>query len=167
VARSFSGDKRQLSAIMKTAISHNGLSVIDVVSPCVTFNDHEGSTKSYGYMKEHDAVLHELDYVPFFEEISVEIPEGEVRDVRMHDGSTLRIRKTNREYDPTNRRAALEALEEAETKGEVLTGVLYVNTGKPTFIDMLNMAEEPLGTLPESKIRPSRAALETIMEELR
>src|SRR5256885_9587825 len=87
VARSFSGDKKQLTAILKTAISHNGLSVIDVVSPCVTFNDHEGSTKSYSYMKEHEAVLHELDYVPFFEEISVEIPEGQAMDVQMHDGS--------------------------------------------------------------------------------
>jgi 2-oxoglutarate ferredoxin oxidoreductase subunit beta len=167
VARSFSGDKKQLQAILKTAISHNGLSVIDVISPCVTFNDHEGSTKSYAYMKEHEAVLHELDYVPFFEEIAVDIPEGTAMDVRLHDGSLLRIRKTGREYDSTNRRAALEALEEAETKGEVLTGVLYVNTGKPTFVDLLNMAEEPLATLPESRVRPPKEALETVMEELR
>jgi 2-oxoglutarate ferredoxin oxidoreductase subunit beta len=167
VARSFSGDKRQLQAILKTAISHNGLSVIDIISPCVTFNDHQGSTKSYGYMKEHEAVLHELDYVPFFEEISVEIPEGTSMDVRMHDGSTLRIRKLERDYDPTNRRAALEALEEAETKGEVLTGVLYVNTAKPTFVDLLNLEEAPLATLPESKTRPSKAVLDTVMEELR
>src|SRR3954449_7150112 len=139
VARSFSGDKKQLQAIIKTAISHNGLSVIDVVSPCVTFNDHEGSTKSYTYMKEHEAVLHELDYVPFFEEIAVDIPEGEAMDVRMHDGSLLRIRKTDRNYDPTNKRGALEALEQAETMHEVLTGVLYVNTAKPTFVDLLNM----------------------------
>jgi 2-oxoglutarate ferredoxin oxidoreductase subunit beta len=167
VARSFSGDKRQLQAILKAAISHRGLSVIDVISPCVTFNDHEGSTKSYSYMKEHEAVLHELDYVPSFEDIAVEIPEGEALDVRMHDGSLLRIRKTNREYDPTNRRGALAALEEAEAKGEVLTGVLYVNTGKPTFVDMLNLEDEPLATLPQSKTRPSKAVLDTVMEELR
>src|SRR6516165_4477323 len=122
VARSFSGDKKQLQAILKTAIAHNGLSVIDVVSPCVTFNDHEGSTKSYSYMKEHEAVLHELDFVPFFEDISVDIPEGEAMDVRMHDGSHLRIRKLERDFDPTNRLAALAALEESEAKGEVLTG---------------------------------------------
>src|SRR5882724_4425088 len=85
VARSFSGDKRQLQAILKTAISHNGLSIIDVVSPCVTFNDHQGSTKSYSYMKDHESVLHELDFVPHYEDISVEIGEGEVRDVEMHD----------------------------------------------------------------------------------
>jgi len=143
------------------------LSVIDVISPCVTFNDHAGSTKSYGYMKEHEAVLHELDYVPFFEEIAVDIPEGTVMDVKMHDGSLLRIRKIERDYDPTNRRAALEALEEAETKGEVLTGVLYVNTGKPTFVEQLTLDDEPLATLPESKTRPPQSVLDTVMEELR
>jgi 2-oxoglutarate ferredoxin oxidoreductase subunit beta len=167
VARSFSGDKKQLQAILKTAVSHNGLSVIDIISPCVTFNDHQGSTKSYGYMKEHEAVLHELDYVPYFEEISVDIPEGQAMDVRMHDGSLLRIRKLEREYDPTNRRAALEALEEAESKGEVLTGVLYVNTSKPTFVDLLNLEDDALATLPQSKTRPAKSALETVMEELR
>jgi 2-oxoglutarate ferredoxin oxidoreductase subunit beta len=167
VARSFSGDKKQLQAILKTAISHNGLAVIDVVSPCVTFNDHEGSTKSYSYMKEHEEVLQELDYVPYFAEISVEIPEGEVMDVEMHDGSHLRIRKLGRDFDPTNRMASLAALEEAAAKNEVLTGVLYLNTGKPTFMDLLNLPNEPLGTLPEAKTRPSRAALDEIMEELR
>jgi 2-oxoglutarate ferredoxin oxidoreductase subunit beta len=167
VARSFSGDKKQLQAILKAAISHKGLSIIDVVSPCVTFNDHEGSTKSYGYMKEHEAVLHELDYVPYFEEISVDLPEGQAMDVRMHDGSLLRIRKTDRDYDPTNKRRALEALEEAESKGEVLTGVLYVNTAKPTFVDLLNLDDQALATLPQSKTRPPKEVLDTVMEELR
>src|SRR5689334_6644965 len=167
VARSFSGDKKQLQAILKTAIAHNGLSIIDVVSPCVTFNDHEGSTKSYGYMKEHEEVLHELDFVPAYEDISVDIPEGEAMDVQMHDGSHLRIRKLGRDFNPTNRRAALEALEEAESKHEVLTGVLYVNTGKPTFVDLLNLDDEMLATLPESKTRPPKAVLDTVMEELR
>src|SRR5580700_10885302 len=167
VARSFSGDKRQLQAIIKAAISHRGLSVIDVISPCVTFNDHEGSTKSYGYMKEHETALHELDYVPFFEDISVEIAEGEVRDVRMHDGSHLRIRKLTRDFDPTDRLGALAMLEDAETKGEVLTGVLYVNPNRPTFLDLLNLSDEPLATLPEARLRPSRAVLEELMEQLR
>ncbi|MGO9011763.1 MAG: 2-oxoacid:ferredoxin oxidoreductase subunit beta [Bryobacteraceae bacterium] len=167
VARSFSGDKRQLQAILKTAISHRGLSVIDVVSPCVTFNDHQGSTKSYSYMKEHDLVLHELNYVPAREDIAVEIPEGEVMDVELHDGSHLRIRKLGRDFDPTNRLAALAAIEDAEAKGEVLTGVLYVNTGKPTFLELLNLPAEPIATLPESRVRPSRAVLEEVMEELR
>src|ERR1041385_4092819 len=101
VARSFSGDKKQLQAMLKAAIVHNGLSVIDVISPCVTFNDHEGSTKSYSYMKDHEEALHDLDFIPSFEDISVEIPEGTVQDVTLHDGSHLRIRKLEREYDPT------------------------------------------------------------------
>jgi len=167
VARTFSGDKRQLQAILKACIAHKGLSVIDVISPCVTFNDHVGSTKSYGYMKEHEEVLHELDFVPFFEDITVEIPEGEVMDVQMHDGSHLRIRKLERDFDPTNRLAALAALEEAEAKNEVLTGVLYVNTVKPTFLELLNLADEPVATLPESKVRPGPAILDQVMEELR
>jgi 2-oxoglutarate/2-oxoacid ferredoxin oxidoreductase subunit beta len=167
VARSFSGDKRQLQAIIKAAISHKGLSVIDVVSPCVTFNDHEGSTKSYSYMKEHEHVLHTLDYVPAYEDISVEIAEGEVREVEMHDGSKLRIKKLGRDYDPTDKFAALQALDEAGKRDEVLTGVLYLETGKPHFLDLLNMIEEPLATLPESRVRPSRQVLDQIMEEQR
>jgi 2-oxoglutarate ferredoxin oxidoreductase subunit beta len=167
VARSFSGDKKQLQTLLKAAIAHNGLSVIDVVSPCVTFNDHEGSTKSYSYMKDHEEVLHELDFVPAYDEITVEIPEGEVRDVELHDGSHLRIRKLNRNYNPTQKLAALAAIEDAEKKGEVLTGVLYVNTEKPNFLEMLHLAEEPLATLPEAKVRPTKQALDEIMEELR
>jgi 2-oxoglutarate ferredoxin oxidoreductase subunit beta len=167
VARSFSGDKRQLQAIMKTAVAHRGLSVIDVISPCVTFNDHVGSTKSYSYMKEHEEVLQELDFVPYFEDISVEIPEGEVRDVQLHDGSHLRIRKLARDFDPADRFQALQALEESEAKGEVLTGVLYLNTNKPTFLDLLNLTPEPVATLPESKVRPTKAVLDSLMDELR
>jgi 2-oxoglutarate ferredoxin oxidoreductase subunit beta len=167
VARSFSGDKRQLQAIIKTAIAHKGLSVIDVISPCTTFNDHEGSTKSYRYVKDHEEALQELDFVASFQEISVEIPEGEVRDVELHDGSRLRIRKLHRDYNPTDRLAALTLLEGADAKAEVLTGVLYINTAKPTFTEMLNMVDEPLATLPESRVRPGRAALEEAMEELR
>ncbi len=167
VARSFSGDKKQLQAILKTAISHKGLSVIDVVSPCVTFNDHEGSTKSYSYMKDHEYMLHELDYVPSYEDIAVDIPEGEVRDVQMHDGSHLRIRKLHRDYDPTNRLGALSALEDALEKHEVLTGVLFVNTNQPTFLEQLNLADDALATLPESRIRPQKAVLDEVMEELR
>jgi 2-oxoglutarate ferredoxin oxidoreductase subunit beta len=167
VARSFSGDKRQLSAILKAAIAHRGLAVIDVVSPCTTFNDHEGSTKSYGYMKDHDEPLHDIDFVPHFEDISVEIEEGTSQEVRMHDGSTLRLHKLERDYDPTEKLHALSVINESAERGEVLTGVLYVNTGKPTLIDMLGLVEEPLATLPQSRTRPSREALDQVMEELR
>ena len=167
VARTFSGDKKQLQSILKASIAHNGLSVIDVISPCVTFNDHVGSTKSYSYMKDHEAVLHELDFVPFFEDIAVDIPEGESMDVQMHDGSHLRIRKLARDYDPTSRFGALKALEEAEAKAEVLTGVLYVNTQKPNFVEQLNLVEPALATLPEAQVRPPQAVLDMVMEELR
>jgi len=167
VARSFSGDKKQLQTILKAAIAHQGLSVIDVISPCTTFNDHEGSTKSYSYMKEHDEILNELDFVPFYEDISVEIPDGEVREVELHDGSKLRIRKIGRDYDPSSKFDALKALDEAQQKSEVLTGVFYIDTTKPTFMDMLNMEDAPLATLPESKVRPPKEALDQAMEELR
>jgi 2-oxoglutarate ferredoxin oxidoreductase subunit beta len=167
VARSFSGDKKQLQTLIKAAIAHKGLALIDVVSPCVTFNDHDGSTKSYSYVKDHEEALHELDFVPFFEEITVEIPEGEVRDVELHDGSHLRIRKLERDYDPTSRADALAALEESAARNEVVTGVLYVNTTGPTFIELLNLVDEPLATLPQSRVRPPRAVLDEVMEELR
>src|SRR5712692_5479172 len=117
VARSFSGDKKQLQAILKAAIVHRGLSVIDVISPCVTFNDHDGSTKSYSYVKDHEEQLNELDFVPFYEDISVEIAEGEVQEVELHDGSKLRIKKLGRDYDPSNKFDALKAMDEAEKKG--------------------------------------------------
>lgn len=167
VARSFSGDKRQLSAILKAAIAHRGLSIIDVVSPCTTFNDHEGSTKSYGYMKDHDEPLHDIDFVPHFEDIAVEIEEGAAQDVRMHDGSMLRLRKLDRDYDPTDKLRALATIGECAERSEVLTGVLYVATDKPTLIDMLGIVDQPLATLPQSLTRPPREALEQVMEELR
>ncbi len=167
VARTFSGDKRQLTTILKAAVSHRGLSVIDVISPCTTFNDHEGSTKSYSYMKDHEEPLHELDYVPHYQDIEVEIAEGEVKEVRLHDGSLLRLKKLDRSYDPTSKIEALKALDQASIKEEVLTGVLYIATDKPTLHDMLQMVDEPLATLPESRVRPSREALEEAMEELR
>lgn len=167
VARSFSGDKRQLQTILKAAIAHKGLSIIDVVSPCVTFNDHEGSTKSYSYMKDHDEPLHEMDFVPFFEEIQVEIAEGETKDVPMHDGSLLRLKKLGRDYDPTDKFGAIRMIHETEAQNIVATGILYVNTEAENFLQVLNLTDEPLATLDQSKIRPSREALETVMEELR
>jgi 2-oxoglutarate ferredoxin oxidoreductase subunit beta len=167
VGRSFSGDKKQLSAMLKAAIAHNGTVMLDVVSPCVTFNDHEGSTKSYQYMKDHEEPLHEVSFVPHFEEIDVEYEPGSALDVRMHDGSHLRLRKLEEDYDPRDQGMAMERLHDAHQKGEVLTGVFYVNPDKPTFLDMLNMTEDPLATLPQDRVRPPREALEAAMAELR
>jgi 2-oxoglutarate ferredoxin oxidoreductase subunit beta len=167
VARSFSGDKKQLSTILKACVSHRGLAVVDVISPCVTFNDHEGSTKSYSYVKDHESVLHDMNYVPYYEEINVDMAEGEVRDVKLHDGSHLRLKKIDRDFDPTSKRQALDAIHDAADKGEVLTGMLYVDNQRETLYDMLNLVDEPLGTLPASRVRPDKAALDRMMEELR
>jgi 2-oxoglutarate ferredoxin oxidoreductase subunit beta len=167
VGRSFSGDKKQLHAMMKAAIAHKGTVMLDVVSPCVTFNDHEGSTKSYKYMKDHEEPLQEVSFVPAFEDIAIDYDPGTTIDVTMHDGSHLRLRKLEEEYDPTNRIKAITRLNEAHEKGEVLTGVFYVNSKTPTFVDLLNMTDEPLATLPESAVRPGREVLEQVMEELR
>jgi 2-oxoglutarate ferredoxin oxidoreductase subunit beta len=167
VARSFSGDKRQLQAILKACLSHKGLSVIDVISPCTTFNDHEGSTKSYAYMKEHDLPIHEIDYVPHYDDIAVEIGEGEARDVTLHDGSVIRLKKLGRDYDPTDKWAALKLIHDSEAAQEVVTGILYLDTKSPNFMETLGMMDEPLATLPESVTRPPKAALEQVMEELR
>src|SRR5438128_8009641 len=167
VGRSFSGDKKQLHSMLKAAIAHHGTVMLDVVSPCVTFNDHEGSTKSYKYMKDHDEPLQDINLVPAFEEIDVEYDAGTTVEVTMHDGSRLRLRKLEEDYDPTDKVQSVKRLMEAHEKGEILTGVFYVNTQTPSFIEMLNMTEQPLTTLPESAVRPGREVLEQVMEELR
>ena len=166
VGRSFSGDKKQLHTMLKAALAHNGTVMLDVVSPCVTFNDHEGSTKSYKYMKDHEEPLQDISFVPAFENIDVEYDPGTTVEVTMHDGSRLRLSKLEEDYDPTNRIKGISRLHEAHEKGEVLTGVFYVNPKAPTFIDMLNMTDQPLATLPESVVRPGREVLEQAMEEL-
>ena len=167
VGRSFSGDKRQLLSMLKAAIAHRGTVMLDVVSPCVTFNDHDGSTKSYKYMKDHEEPLQDINFVPHFENIDVDYDPGSTLEVTMHDGSRLRLRKLEESYDPTNRIDAIHRLLEAHEKQEVLTGVFYVNPKAPSFIEMLNMSDQPLATLPESVTRPSREVLEQCMEELR
>jgi 2-oxoglutarate ferredoxin oxidoreductase subunit beta len=167
VGRSFSGDKKQLSAMLKAAVAHRGTSMLDVVSPCVTFNDHEGSTKSYAYMKDHDAPLQELSFIPAFEDISVDYDPGTTTEVTMHDGSHLRLRKLEEGYDPSERARAVSRLMESAKTGEVLTGILFVDTKAQSFVDALGMVDEPLATLPEERVRPTRAALDEIVEALR
>jgi len=167
VARSFSGDKSQMQAILKAAFAHYGLALIDVISPCTTFNDHPGSTKSYAYMRDHDEPLHNIDFIPAYEEIQVEMAEGEVREIRLHDGSLLRLHKLGRDYDPTDKEGAIRALHQAASREEVLTGILYIEPQKQTFLDLLDLCPQPLASLPPEKLRPSRQTLEQIMEELR
>jgi 2-oxoglutarate ferredoxin oxidoreductase subunit beta len=153
--------------MLKAAIAHRGTVMLDVVSPCVTFNDHDGSTKSYKYMKDHEEPLQDINFVPHFEDIAVDYDPGSTLEVTMHDGSRLRLRKLEESYDPTNRIDAIHRLLKAHEKQEVLTGVFYVNPKAPSFVEMLNMTDQPLATLPESATRPSREVLEQCMEELR
>jgi 2-oxoglutarate ferredoxin oxidoreductase subunit beta len=167
VARSFSGDKKQLLSILKASLAHRGTAMIDVISPCVTFNDHQGSTKSYAYVKDHDEPLGEVSFVPFFDDIHVEYEPGTTTEVRMHDGSTLFLKKVAEEYDPTRKAAALRLLRETSARGEYATGVLYVQPDKPDFLSMLNLVDEPLAFLPPERVRPGREVLDEVMDSLK
>jgi 2-oxoglutarate ferredoxin oxidoreductase subunit beta len=166
VGRSFSGDKRQLLFMLKAAIAHKGTVMLDVISPCVTFNDHEGSTKSYKFMQDNDEPINEIDFVASFDDIEVDYDPGQVYEVKMHDGSSLRLRKLHEGYDPTNKATAVRTLMEAHENNEFLTGVFYINTEQPTFIDLLNVVDAPLATLPESLTRPPKSALDSLMASL-
>lgn len=167
VARSFSGDKKQLLAILKAAISHRGTAMIDVISPCVTFNDHEGSTKSYSYVKDHEEMLGDVSFVPYFEDITIEYEPGTTKEVTMHDGSHLLLSKLPADYDPSNSLHALRLLAESKHRGELLTGIFYVNSQSKDFISLLNLVDEPLMNLPLERVRPQRQALDELMDELR
>jgi 2-oxoglutarate ferredoxin oxidoreductase subunit beta len=153
--------------MLKAAIAHRGTVMLDVISPCVTFNDHEGSTKSYKYVLEHEERLHDLDFVPSFENITVEYDPGTAFEVKMHDGSHLRLRKLEEDYDPTDKIRAMTRLMKAHQDDEVLTGVFYINPDATNFLDMLNLTDQPLASLPESITRPSREVLAQCMEELK
>jgi 2-oxoglutarate ferredoxin oxidoreductase subunit beta len=167
VARSFSGDKKQLLAVLKAAIAHRGTSMIDVISPCVTFNDHEGSTKSYSYVKDHDEPLGEISFIPYFDDVTVDYEPGSTTAVRLHDGSQLLLRKVAETYNPSDKLAALGLLHETARRGEFATGILYIEPDKDDFIDTLNLVDEPLAALPMDRIRPPKQALDEIMESLR
>jgi len=167
VARSFSGDKKQLASLLKAAIAHRGTVLLDVISPCVTFNDHEGSTKSYAYVKDHDDPLGEMTFVPFFDDIVVDYEPGTTQEVKMHDGSRVYLKKIEEGYNPRDKVAALSLLDHTARKGEFATGLIYVEPDRGCFTDLLNLVDTPLSMLPEEALRPSREALDEIMERLR
>ena len=167
VARSFSGDKRQLLALLQGAIAHRGTAMLDVISPCVTFNDHEGSTKSYSYVKDHDEPLADVSFIPFFQDITVDYEPGSATEITMHDGSRLLLKKLGSDYDPTNKTEALRVLTEAHDKGEIVTGLFNIDTKSKNFLELLNLVDEPLATLPESRVRPPKQVLDEVMEDLR
>ena len=165
VARSFSGDAKQVKTLLKAALSYNGTAMLDIISPCVTFNNGEDSTKSYPFGKENEMPLHDLTYVPSFEEIEVEQVD-DLTNVKMHDGSTIQLRKLEEKYDPTDRMGALHRLQWAEQKREFITGLIYYDDSRKPLDEVLNVMDEPLATLPVEKIRPSKEKLDMIMGEL-
>jgi 2-oxoglutarate ferredoxin oxidoreductase subunit beta len=166
VARSFAADRRQLDQILKAALAHRGTAVVDVISPCVTFNNHEGSTKSYDWGDENQKAIVEVGFVPAWETVEVEIPEGEVRSVAMPDGSHVTLRKLEEGFDTSDAGRAWLRLHEARAKGEFLTGIFHLDPKKPAFDDMLDLVEEPIAGLPESRLRPPREALDAVMRSL-
>lgn len=166
VARSFAGDARQLQSLLKAAFSHHGTAVLNVLSPCVSFNNGEGSTKSYVWGKEHDVPLHEISFIPMeHNEIQADYEPGETREVAMHDGSIIRLRKNGQEYDPTDRMAAIRLLEEERDGHLFTTGLLYVNEERQTLVEQKQQVDIPLVHLPNEKLRPSQAVLDMINAE--
>jgi 2-oxoglutarate ferredoxin oxidoreductase subunit beta len=165
VARAFSGDKEQLVPLLKAGLAHRGFALIDVISPCVTFNDHEGSTKSYSHTRQHYLDLTQVDFIPLRSEIRAPAGDSEVRTVAMHDGSVVRFRKVHEGYDPTDRDAAYAYVRRLQDAGEVVTGLLYV---EPESVDMhaeAGTVDGPLTALPFEALCPGAAALEELQRE--
>ena len=163
VARSFSGSKKQLNSILKAAMSHKGFALIDVISPCVTFNNNDESMKSYGYVKENEITLHMTDYIPHFNPITeVEVPEGHFRDITLHDGSTIRLETISKEHDPSDAVAALTALHQAETNAKHVTGLLYFDNTKASLAEDLGLVEKPLIDVADDELRPDKSTLDKI-----
>jgi 2-oxoglutarate/2-oxoacid ferredoxin oxidoreductase subunit beta len=167
VARSFSGDKAQLVPLIQAAIKHRGFALIDVLSPCVTFNDHEGSTKSYQFTREHYVEAVHTDFVPLQKEIKAEYAEGEVLPLTMHDGSQIRLRKIDKNYDPTDRSDAYAYLQHKMKEHEYLTGLLYVEPSQSDFHDASDTVSVPLNRLPYEKLTPGSNGLQKILARYR
>ena len=162
VARSFAGDPKQVKELIKAALSHNGIAVLDIISPCVTFNNNDDAVHSYSWGKEHEVALHELSFVPPAEEIMVEYAEGETEEVILHDGSKIILKKLELDYDPCDRSLAMRLLEEANAKQWLLTGLIYFNPGQPSLLDIYNLTETPLNRLGEDRLRPPREGIERV-----
>lgn len=166
VARSFAGDPRQVEALLKAALSHRGTAILDIISPCVSFNDAEDSTKSYSWGKAHEEIISEFTFVPSREEITVDYAEGTSTDVTMPDGSVIRLKKLDNNYDPRDRDAAMHQLEEAKARQEFITGLIYINEERPALPELERLPATPLAQLDERRIRPSRETLAELMTEL-
>ncbi len=162
VARSFAGDAKQVETLLKAALNHRGIAVLDIISPCVTFNNHDASTKSYAYGKENQVSLQELNFIPSYEEIEIDEYDDE-REVQLHDGSWIVLKKLDEDYDPTDRLSAYRVLDQAHRDGKLITGLFYIDESSPDLVEMLNIVDEPLATLPAEKLRPSRESLEKLL----
>ena len=163
VARSFSGSKKQLKSLLKAAMSHKGFALIDVISPCVTFNNNDESMKSYGYVKDNEVTLHMTDYIPHFNPIlEVEVPDGHFKDITLHDGSTIRLETISEEHDPTDAMQALEALHDAEINAKHVTGLLYFDNTKASLVEDLGLVDLPLIDVVDDELRPNKDMLEKI-----
>jgi 2-oxoglutarate ferredoxin oxidoreductase subunit beta len=167
VARSFSGDKAQLVPLLKAGLRHNGFALIDVISPCVTFNDHEGSTKSYVYTRKHQLPIVETDFVPPAQEISVAYDEGTTTRVTLHDGSVVVLRKLAKDYDPTDRRAVVSYLQDRQASGEVPTGLLFLDEQGVEMHAAAKTIRTPLSRVPFEELCPGDAALQALQKAYR
>jgi len=167
VARSFAGDPKQAKELIKAALSFEGTALLDIISPCVTFNNRDESTKSYTWGKEHETPLHDVTLVPAREEIQVDYEPGTGSTVELHDGSILMLRKLDRDYDPTERLEALRVLEEARSAQELITGLIYYNAEQPVLPQVLHQVQTPLAALAVSMLRPNPASLEALQADLR
>ncbi len=167
LARSFSGDKAQMVPILKAAVAHHGLALIDVISPCVTFNDHEGSTKSYRFIRDHEIKEIEVDFIPERVEISAKVTADQPREVVMHDGSTVRLRATPEGYDPTDRAGVEAYIRDHQARGEIVTGLLYVNEAAPDVHDLNHTPPTALRDRPFEALCPGSSALAALQEDFR
>jgi 2-oxoglutarate ferredoxin oxidoreductase subunit beta len=167
VARSFSGDKEQLVPLLKAGLAHRGFAIIDVISPCVTFNDHEGSTKSYLHTRKQLLQVLRSDYIAPAEEITANYAEGSTTNVTMHDGSVIAMRKVAHDYDPTDKQKVFAHLQERQSRGEMATGLLFIDQKSGDMHDMTATPEQPLTTIPYEKLCPGSAALDKLQEAFR
>ncbi|MBN2547840.1 MAG: 2-oxoacid:ferredoxin oxidoreductase subunit beta [Anaerolineales bacterium] len=162
VARSFAGDPKQVKELIKAALSHDGIAVLDIISPCVTFNNKDEATHSYSWGKEHEVALHELSYVPVAEEILVDYEPGQAEEVTMYDGSRIILKKLAHDYDPCDRAVAMRMLEEANAREWLLTGLIYIDPEQPSLAEIYNLTETPLNRLPETRLRPPRQTIDDV-----
>ena len=167
VARSFSGDKNQLVPLLKAAMKHKGFSILDVISPCVAFNNHNTSTKSYDHIREHNESVSRIDFVPLGQEIKANYGEGEQIDVSLHDGSTLTLEKLSENYDPRDKSSAISHIISADQDGKVLTGLLYINPEAKDLEETLNLTKTPLTGLTKKDLCPGEDKLNKINDSLR